>query len=295
MIDLHIHSKYSGGTWTVKELLGHAEEMGLEAISITDHDSAKTYIEMNNFNPKDYFSGKIIVGAEFNCVFNHSRIELLGYNFDFLPIQQWLDSYYSEEMMSNNKVKEFNDMVLLCKEKGVRITEGLEYNPEKEYPTDVILKDIMKYPENKEKFDDSIWNNPEKFYRSCTSDQNFFLFRSMEKAFPSAEEISKLIRDNGGKVFLAHLFKYKMTDHLKFAQELLDAHIIDGIECYYLIFSEEQSSSLVSFCEKNNLYMSGGTDCHGDRDIKRSIGIGFGNMNVPLTLVSDWIEEYKAS
>ena len=44
MIDLHSHTTNSDGTWTTKELLTKAEELGLEFFSITDHDTAKSYI-----------------------------------------------------------------------------------------------------------------------------------------------------------------------------------------------------------------------------------------------------------
>ena len=43
MIDLHMHTTYSDGTDTVKELLEKAEFLGLEVISITDHNTCKAY------------------------------------------------------------------------------------------------------------------------------------------------------------------------------------------------------------------------------------------------------------
>ena len=46
MIDLHSHTTNSDGTWTTKELLMKAEKLKLEALSITDHDTAKSYIEI---------------------------------------------------------------------------------------------------------------------------------------------------------------------------------------------------------------------------------------------------------
>ena len=48
MIDLHSHTTNSDGTWTTKELLTKAEELGLEFFSITDHDTARSYIEIDN-------------------------------------------------------------------------------------------------------------------------------------------------------------------------------------------------------------------------------------------------------
>ena len=38
MIDLHIHTTHSDGTDTLEELLNKANKLGLENISITDHN-----------------------------------------------------------------------------------------------------------------------------------------------------------------------------------------------------------------------------------------------------------------
>ena len=38
MVDLHIHTTYSDGTCSVKEILKQAESLKLDYISITDHD-----------------------------------------------------------------------------------------------------------------------------------------------------------------------------------------------------------------------------------------------------------------
>ena len=46
MIDLHIHTTYSDGTYSVKEILKEAQEKKLEVISITDHDNVKAYKEI---------------------------------------------------------------------------------------------------------------------------------------------------------------------------------------------------------------------------------------------------------
>lgn len=42
MIDLHIHTTYSDGTDSVKEVLEKAQAIGLNCISITDHDRCRS-------------------------------------------------------------------------------------------------------------------------------------------------------------------------------------------------------------------------------------------------------------
>ncbi len=65
MIDLHLHTTYSDGSDSVKELLEKAEQLNLEIISITDHDSVGAYLELEEHPEiRHKFSGEIIIGSE---------------------------------------------------------------------------------------------------------------------------------------------------------------------------------------------------------------------------------------
>ena len=98
MIDLHIHTMYSDGIDTTKDVLKKASNLDLDAISITDHNSVKFYLEMeNNSDLKSIFKGKIITGCEFTTTYKKNLIEILGYNFDYKKIDEYLSKYYSLE------------------------------------------------------------------------------------------------------------------------------------------------------------------------------------------------------
>ena len=58
MIDLHMHTTFSDGTDSIIELLKKAEKANLEIISITDHNTVKSYYELNKLNISNYFSRK---------------------------------------------------------------------------------------------------------------------------------------------------------------------------------------------------------------------------------------------
>ena len=60
MIDLHIHTNNSDGTDTVEELLKKAQDLKLEYISITDHDTCKAYEKLKEIDIPKIFFGKII-------------------------------------------------------------------------------------------------------------------------------------------------------------------------------------------------------------------------------------------
>lgn len=61
MIDLHIHSNYSDGTWNLEELLKNAESSGANVISITDHDTVEAHKALKNMYYSNLYSGEIIV------------------------------------------------------------------------------------------------------------------------------------------------------------------------------------------------------------------------------------------
>lgn len=289
MIDLHCHTTNSDGTYTTIELLKKAEEKGITLLSITDHDTTKSYSDINDININEYYSGKIITGIEVNCVFDNVKIELLGYGFDKEPVQAWLDTLYSKDAVRNNMIKEFNDMKNICKKNGVKISKNISYNPDKEYPIDVIYFDVIKHEENKKLFDEEVWNSKSLFFRECTTNKKFILFRDFTKDYPTAKTVSNIIRQNNGKVFLAHLFVYNFDNHMEFLEKITSSNVIDGVETYYSRFTNEQIEQIEKYCKENNLLMSGGSDCHGDKHKDLELGTGFGNLVVNEDSIKEWI------
>jgi len=289
MIDLHSHTKYSDGTWTVKELLEKAEEKQLEMLAITDHDTAKAHVEIKN-NPelKKIFSGEIKVGAELNCAFDGKRIEVLAYDFDLEKVENWLENHYSKEKVNGRLVEEFNDFYSLCKEKGIKIDDNLSYDPEKEFPVDVIYDSITKYEENRDKFSKEEWEDSGVFFRTCTIDPNFILYRDFSKQEVPLEEITKLIHENGGKVFIAHLFKYKINEPMTLLDNMVNQKLLDGVEVYHSSFDKSQMELLEKYCNDKNLLMSGGSDCHGNRKPGRKLGVGYDNLNISKEILNNW-------
>lgn len=289
MVDLHSHTTNSDGTWTTKELLTKAEEIGLEVLSITDHDTAKSYVEIEkNKELQNIYKGKLIRGAELNCTFDGIKIEVLAYNFDLHPIQEWLENYYTPEKNRNRLIEEFNDLVDICNAKRIKIENNLKYNPDTEYPVDVIYYSIVKFEENKKFFTKEQWENRGLFFRTCTVDKNFPLYRDFSKQMPTLEFLNNLIHEYNGKIFLAHLYLYQLEDHIAYLDKIIDKGLLDGVEVYHSSFSDEQIQTLESYCNSKGLLMSGGSDCHGEKKRDRKLGIGYGNLNISKKIVDNW-------
>jgi predicted metal-dependent phosphoesterase TrpH len=101
--------------------------------------------------------------------------------------------------------------------------------------------------------------------------------------------VSDIIKQSGGKVFIAHVFRYLLEDYEAFLDTLVKEKIIDGIEVYHSSFTEKECEFLKDYCIKNCLLMSGGSDCHGEKKSNRKIGKGYGNMNISKDLIKNWI------
>ncbi|MDD2628095.1 MAG: PHP domain-containing protein [Clostridia bacterium] len=287
MIDLHIHTVHSDGKDTVKEILEKAQEIGLTTLSITDHDSVDAYEELKKLDYTKYYRGKIITGCEFSVSFMGVRIEFLGYGIDVKKIKSWLDNQYNDEKFKKQCEREFADICNSCNEKGIILSKDFKYD-NTVLPVDCIYYEIIKHNDNKEFFKKEEWDDISLFWRKCSTDPTFPIYFDYSKITVSAKEVSKLIREAGGKVFLAHLYRYQKENKEEILEALTKQKLIDGIEVYYPTFTEEQTKILENYCKRNNLLMCGGTDYHNKINDNRKLGIGFGNLNISENILDYW-------
>ena len=78
-----------------------------------------------------------------------------------------------------------------------------------------------------------------------------------------------------------------MNDYKNFLNNIVDANFLDGIECYHSNFTKEQTEFLLDYCKNNKLYVSGGSDCHGDKHQDRVLG----SLNINLDIIKDWYKK----
>ena len=290
MIDLHMHTTYSDGTDTVKELLEKAESLGLEVISITDHNTCKSYFEMEEFNVKEIYKGDILVGCEFTTSFDNRLIEVLGYGFDYKKVNKYLEEFYSDALVSKRTNILYNRLLDRIKELGLEF--HLERVRDKKFTNEFfergIYEELVKYENNKEKLKEDVWASFSNFYRKGLTNPKSKLFINHAEFKPSIKEIVNLIHKNGGIAFLAHPYQYKFTDTEKFLDKIYDEVALDGIECFYTTFSEEQTNYLLDFAKKKNLLISGGSDYHGTNKENHNLGVGRGNLKISKDIINNY-------
>ncbi len=292
-IDLHIHTNHSDGTDSVEELLRKAEDKKLEIISITDHDQIGAYKEIDE-NPalRNLFSGKIITGVELKTHFKGVSVEVLGYGIDYNKIK--INALSNEEIQKRYLLKLKN----VLDEYKFKYDENELYidfdNPSKHWSAFTVATEILRHPENSELVKKVGEFTQNSFYRDHQSNKDSIFFIDETENYDEINQVIKEIHKAGGLAFLAHGYIYPFEDKDKAIEEILSTTDIDGIECEYPWFTEEQKEKAKKLARKYNKYKSGGTDYHADNkpDIELGTGIN-GNVNVKMDLVEDWINKCK--
>lgn len=293
MIDLHTHTNCSDGADDYKTLLKNAQKTGITILSITDHDNCNVYTQMKNDDLKKYYDGKLICGVELQCYVNGTSIELLGYGVNPDVINKCVSEIYKP--FSEINIIEMKRLYENCKKIGMVFDDDVieRYNQDEiYYATEYLHNEMKKYPQNK-KFVDSedAWERESVFFRKYTSNINSSLYVDESDIIPSAEDVIKVIKKACGLVFIPHIFQYddRAENILKYLIENCD---IDGIECYYPTFTNEQSKYLVEFAKEHNKFISGGTDYHGSNRPNTKIGTGIeNNLNLSEDLIKNWIDK----
>lgn len=290
MIDLHMHTKYSDGTDSVREILENAEKVKLDVISITDHNSVNAYFEMNQLDWHNYYQGEILVGCEFTTVYKGRTIEVLGYGFDFVKIKEFLDKYYSKDILCENTRTLYKRLMRKIKEYGLigNFVDRSEEEFNSEFFEREIYVELAKYPQNKDILGEDIFSSLSDFFRKGLSNSESKMYMNYGDFKPSLDEVISEIHGAGGIAFLAHPYQYKFDDTEYFIGRLYDEYDLDGIECFYTTFSTSQSNFLVDFAARRGLLISGGSDYHGLNKQEHDLGFGRGNLNISKEILNNW-------
>ena len=261
--DLHIHTRYSDGTYRVPEVFRIAKKHGFSAVSITDHDSTDSYNEALELSVN--YGIEIIPGVELSSEYGEYDIHILGYFID--PFNRKLISY-------------LKDFRAVRAERAMKMTELLQADG-----FDIQYADILKITP------DGAIARPhiaqlliEKGYAYSIQDAFVkFLGTGTKYCVPKYKinpaDAIELIHQSGGLAFVAHPF------YLKDDPEILDVLIssgIDGIETVHSSYDEETAAYLNSLSNERGLLRSGGSDCHGKRKLGKKL---MGRYFIPYSYV----------
>lgn len=266
-VDLHCHSKYSDGKYSVEKLIELAKLNDVDFLSITDHDnidSAKDIIKYRN-------DGQIqlINGIELSTVFvmegEEIYMHLLGY--DYNP----MDPQLLSEMERYRCILFENNTIFLRRlRKNISLIPSCIFEEFDLYNYklgDTQIREILVKNKFDKNFIDSFVNKAKKFMPE---------YQGYELDTSVAIEI---LQKSGGISVLAHPNKIKISNTAK--EELINILAktgLTGIETYHSSFSSADFGYFKYLAAKNQLLESVGSDYHFDT-INDKIILGKGINN----------------
>jgi predicted metal-dependent phosphoesterase TrpH len=243
-IDLHLHSTFSDGRHTPRELVEFAADRQLAAISITDHDCLDGYRDLPEATAGTGI--EFISGIELSCV-NHGRdLHVLGFGVDVndAPFQDMLTRFRESRELRGVKI--------------VQKLNAIGVNIDTETVFAKAGEGALGRPHIAEALVEGGYARDfsEAFNKYIGEDCPAYV----EKFKMNPGEAIGHIHASGGLAFVAHA-GYYMEDMDKF-YELLDCGF-DGIEIYHPNHSNAVVQRLSEIAEKRGLLVSGGSDFHG--------------------------------
>ena len=281
MVDLHVHSTCSDGTFTPEELVDYAIQKGLTAFALTDHDTvngldrairyADGLRQAQAASPSDAPASQVpevIPGIELSTEYQGKDIHMVGL---FIDYRQPEFAHYLEDFIRSRENRN-EKMCALLREHDIDITyEALLA----EFPGAVITRaHFARYllshgyiQSMKEAFDRYVGDH-------CPC------FVPREKVTPA--QAVELILGAGGVPVLAHPILYHMSDDRldTLVAELKKIGLV-GIEAIYSTYNTAEERQIRGLASKYDLQISGGSDFHGANKPKIDLGTGWGKLYVP--------------
>lgn len=277
MIDLHVHTTASDGTFTPSDVVLLAKKSGLAAMAITDHDTIGGVAEAVNKANEEKL--ELIPGVEIS-VGNTDNIHIIGLFVDYKN-EELLNKL---NLLSMYRRQRNEQMILNLQNEGFDISyEKIEKSLNTENMGRLHIAHYMQK------------NGIVSDYRKILKK---YLVPGTKTYVPmkhiSEEEGIQAILQSGGIPILAHINYLKQSDEdtEKTIKRLMN-YGLKGVEVFYSGYDKQTERLAHRISEKYNLIKSGGTDFHGSRRPGVYLGTGRGNLCVPYEFLTDIKKELR--
>ncbi|MGH3733048.1 MAG: PHP domain-containing protein [Acidimicrobiales bacterium] len=301
MIDLHTHSTFSDGSDTPSELAAKAHRLGLHAISLTDHDSTRSFTEMDIATSE--YGIELIPGVEVSLRDNEfpmmrgdrevpRNVHVLAYFLPMTPahpLQQELARLRHDRDVRNL------ELVSLLQQKGFdELT--LDYLTEISGNVHSIGRPHFAramfelHPEIVGQRTDERWNRLFVEWLGSTG------FAYIPKTSMPIEQFVDAAKGSSTVFSIAHPLVNYVGDMSSAAIETTMPRVLaslrergfKGVEAYYGGTNEATRQLMVKLTRDAGMIPTGGSDYHGHYKEDVSLGVGrSGDLRVPDEIIDE--------
>ena len=246
LADLHIHSSYSDGVYTPRELASMAKAAGITVIALTDHDTLKGLPEMREAAAA--LGIDFIPGVEFSARWENRQVHVLGYGIDehnALLLERLADVRDARRNRLEKIVKRLREM-------GMYVEIPMPEEGQRAVGRPHIARALVEqgYVRTVQEAFDKYIGEGKPAYRPQT------------KMTPP--EAVMLIHQAGGIAIQAHPEEIGART---LALKLLGALAYDGLEVYHPSAKEKNVEDFwLQIAKERGFLITGGSDYHGNAD-----------------------------
>lgn len=270
MIDLHVHSTFSDGSFTPEELIRQAAGLKLHAVALTDHD---TTAGVGRFLAAGRDAGvRAVSGVEISADFKGGTMHMLGYFVDHESGEleerlRWLRE--GRDQRNAEILQKLRKLGFGLTMEEVESYAGEDVVGRPHFAQALVAKG---YAKNKDDAFDRFLGKGKPAYA--------------ERRRMTPGDSIRFIVAAGGVPVLAHPFTLNLSaDNLEKQLVALKAEGLQGVEVFYSEHSPEMVNLYGGMAGKLDLVKTGGSDFHGAMSPDIRLGAGFGNLSVPDEVV----------
>lgn len=267
--DLHVHSYYSDGSMSPAQLVKAAQEAGLSAVVLSDHNTVAGLSEF--VAAAEGTCVEAVPGIEFSTEYLGSELHILGLFVlpcNYAAIGEVLERFLIRKEQSNRElIQRLNQAGIPVDYEAIRAKAAGRINRA------VIAEEMVRLgccESVKEAF--SKWLSVEKGYY-------------VPPVRPDAFETIRFIKSLGCAAVLAHPFLNLKEQQLRVFLPEAKAAGLDAMEVYYARYDEKTTALAKAIAKEYGILESGGSDYHGTAKPDIALGTGKGDLHIPFAVL----------
>jgi 3',5'-nucleoside bisphosphate phosphatase len=241
--DLHLHTRFSDGTYTPEEVVAQAKRFELAAMALTDHDTVEGCPPTARLC--EAAGIEFISGTELTAEQDGHEIHILGYLMD-IQHPRLLAEIARFQAVRQNRIREMvarlNQMNVPLRVEAVFAIANCQSPGRPHVARALVAAKLCGNPD-------------EAFERFLKKNRPAWV----PKFKMSAAEAINLIHEAGGLAVMAH-------PGLNRTDQVIPGMVesgLDGIECFHTKHSTSTSEHYLGIADRFHLLVTGGSDCHG--------------------------------